>query len=915
MKRLVVCFIALLFPSSTPAQDREPARVLVKFRAGSRLLEDAHRAARSGRPGPSSAPRPLAEGSAAAAALAPARVVALAALKHDASLQPLAGGVERIFVASIEPGASVSDAVRALAALADVEYAELDAEARGNGAAAEERGWTRVGLVPNDSGFSSGSGQWSLRNTGQTVQGVAGKSGADINTVPAWDITTGSSSVTVAFLDTGIAAAAADFSGRLLEGFDYVNNKTDAADDHGHGTAVASIAAATGNNSVGIAGVNWSCKILPVKVLDRNNTGNSSNVASGLIFAADKGARVINVSLSITENVSALRDAVDDAASKGAVVVAGMGNTNSDTTSFPAGYANVIAVGATNNRDQRITSLCGATGGSNFGAHIDFVAPGDFMRALDFANPSATLLFCGTSVATPLVSGTASLLLALNPNLTATQIYDALKAGAQDQVGGAAEDTPGWDKFYGWGRIDAYKALVASGATNVLTSTLYFPRLVTTASSSTTGDNSENTGIAVANLGTTDATLLARAFDRSGAVISGADIINPRALALKVGEQIPVIDSQVFGSGLPAKKPVGWFQLESSSAKTVGFFLMFNDSLTVLDGADVSSATMTSFVLPEVEDLGFTQVHAANPSSSAANLTIELLRSDGTARVAAVARAAPGNGSLAETFTQLFPGVTPTASDYLRVTSDRAVAAFEFLGKSGEYAEGLNAQNAAQGATVLYSPQYVIGGAFRTTLSIVNLDSTAGSVTLELIGDNGAAIGPAIGRQIAARGKLYISDQSFFVAPGSGTTQGYVKITSSGPRLAGSVVFGDPARNTFSSSLPLVSTLLTSFVYSQLASNETFFTGIAILNPGDADATVTVEVFDAKGVRVVATVESIPARGRKSQLLTQYFPALIGQSRSSGYIKVTSDRAVASFALFGTNDLSVLSAVPPQVVP
>jgi hypothetical protein len=446
------------------------------------------------------------------------------------------------------------------------------------------------------------------------------------------------------------------------------------------------------------------------------------------------------------------------------------------------------------------------------------------------------------------------------------------------------------------------------------TTALYFPRLVSTNGGGAPFDNSEFTGIAVANLDSEAANLRLTAYATEGAQIAGAQVENPAQKALAAGEQLPIVDTQVFGPGLPAQNPVGWLKLESTKNRTVGFFLMFNGSLTILDGADVSSATLTSFILPEIEDSGFTQIHIANPGTAAASANFELVDSGGTVRATAN-RTISANGGVAEFASALFPGVQPGGSDYIRVTSDNGVVPFEFLGKQGQYVEGLNGQDANAGGTTLFSPQYVVGGTvWRTTLSVVNLEQSAGNVTFRFIRDDGTTIGSERQVNIPARGKIYITDQQFFFdTPPTEQIQGYVEVTSSGPRLAGNVVFGDPARTTFSSALPLVSTLQNAVVFSQLASNETYFTGAAILNPGGVPANVTIDVFDQTGAPLATSTVSIPARQRQSQLLTQYFPELGG--RGSGYFKLTSDQGIASFALFGTHTLSVLSAVPPQVVP
>jgi hypothetical protein len=145
--------------------------------------------------------------------------------------------------------------------------------------------------------------------------------------------------------------------------------------------------------------------------------------------------------------------------------------------------------------------------------------------------------------------------------------------------------------------------------------------------------------------------------------------------------------------------------------------------------------------------------------------------------------------------------------------------------------------------------------------------------------------------------------------------QGYVQIAASSIRLTGSVEFGDSQDRSFRSALPLVSTLQNSVLFGHVASNDLYFTGLALLNPNDSDASATILLYGADGVMQKFKQISIPARQRKSGLLTEFFPELIGQDRTSGYVKVTVDKGVAGFALFGTTNLSVLSAIPAQTNP
>jgi hypothetical protein len=446
--------------------------------------------------------------------------------------------------------------------------------------------------------------------------------------------------------------------------------------------------------------------------------------------------------------------------------------------------------------------------------------------------------------------------------------------------------------------------------------TLYFPRLVTTDGDGGASDSSDYTGIAVVNLGNTRASLNLTAYDALGGRIEGASIANPRSLDLEIGQQMPIVDSQVFGAGLPARAPLGWIRADSTSDKVVGFFLMFNRTLSVLDGADVSSETLRTFIFPEIEaEDGVTRLHVANPNPEPTILTLDLVSGSGTVR-ASTPRTVPARGALIETIGQTFPAIRAGTDHYVRVTATDGVVPFEALGRPGRYLEGLNGQSSTAGAAMLYSPQYAVGGGtWRSTLSIVNLEDVGGTVTLRLVGDDGGQIGEQRRVEIPPRGKIRIEDQSFFAPAGPALIQGWVEIASSAPKLAGSVVFGDPARERFSSALPLTSRLVTDAVFGQVASDETYFTGIALLNPGNAAASAVLELHDAAGASLGRAPVALGARQRRSQLLTEYFPQFATRLQSSGYIKLTSDRPLAAFALFGTKDLSVLSAVPAQVAP
>jgi thermitase len=220
-----------------------------------------------------------------------------------------------------------------------------------------------------------------------------------IETPQAWDVTTGSDSINIAILDTGIDMDHPDLAEKLISNINLTNfGNTD--DVYGHGTHVAGIAAAMTDNSMGVSGLGYTSTIMNVKVLDDNGMGAYSWIVSGIIWAADNGAEVINMSLGGSFASSALEDAVDYAWSKGVVVVAAAGNNGDTTPMYPAYYTNCIAVAATDVNDARASW-------SNYGDWVDVAAPGvSIYSTLKDGNYGYK---SGTSMASPHVAGLAAL--------------------------------------------------------------------------------------------------------------------------------------------------------------------------------------------------------------------------------------------------------------------------------------------------------------------------------------------------------------------------------------------------------------------------------------------------------------------------------------------------------------------------
>ncbi len=232
----------------------------------------------------------------------------------------------------------------------------------------------------------------------------------------AWEVSQSSSNIIIAIVDSGIELSHPDLAGKLLQGYDFVDGDAVPADSNGHGTHVAGIAAAITNNARGIAGMAPFASILPVRVLDHNGNGSMSTVASGIIYAANRGAQVINLSLGSPYDTSTLQYAVSYAWSRGSVLVAAAGNDGLPTPNYPANYPNVLAVAATDAYDFK-------TPFSNFGTWVDVAAPGASILSTYLGGNYAYL--DGTSMAAPHVSGIAALLAA--QGRSNTQVHDIIR--------------------------------------------------------------------------------------------------------------------------------------------------------------------------------------------------------------------------------------------------------------------------------------------------------------------------------------------------------------------------------------------------------------------------------------------------------------------------------------------------------
>lgn len=382
-----------------------------------------------------------------------------------------ATGFDRWFLIRLDGRAGVESAITAFKANRYIEDASPEYIA-----------YTQA--VPNDTYYNY---NWGHNNTAQLPVYQGGShSGAGVGTVGfdsraqlAWDQTQGygSSSVVIAIIDSGVDTAHPDLL--LVTGYDYGDNDSNPMDnsaDPGHGTSCAGIAAGRANNSLGIAGVAGGCSVMPLKVANSNGDMYFTAIDNAITHAADNGADVISMSLGAEGGMGEGDSATTDAAlyyayNAGVVILAATANANAAAIAYPSNHTAVISVGAASPTGQRksTTSSDGENWwGSNYGVNIqddkeavDIMAATilpatDLVGSVGYSTTDYYMWFNGTSCATPYAAGVAALLLSKSPSLSPAQVRTAITSTATDMTidGGA-----GWDRYTGYGMINAYAAL------------------------------------------------------------------------------------------------------------------------------------------------------------------------------------------------------------------------------------------------------------------------------------------------------------------------------------------------------------------------------------------------------------------------------------------------------------------------
>lgn len=318
-----------------------------------------------------------------------------------------------VHIIQLPPNVSEKAVAALLAKNPHIKFAERDMRVKADGTA-------------NDYYFSS---EWHLTKIGATT---------------AWDTSSGAG-ITVAVLDSGVDASHPDLQSQLVPGWNFYDNNPNTADVTGHGTAVAGTVAAATNNSVGVASIAYGAKVMPVRISDTTGYAYFSTTANALTWAADQGAKVANISYSGMAGSSTVQSAAQYLKNKGGETVVSAGNAGANE-----GYSassSLLAVSATDSNDV-------LTSWSSYGNYVDLSAPG--LNILSTESGGAYCSCWGTSFSSPIVAATVALMMAAHPGIAPSTIENLLFSTATDL------GSPGWDMYYGWGRVNAAAAVQAA---------------------------------------------------------------------------------------------------------------------------------------------------------------------------------------------------------------------------------------------------------------------------------------------------------------------------------------------------------------------------------------------------------------------------------------------------------------------
>lgn len=445
----------------------------------------------------------------------------------------------------------------------------------------------------------------------------------------------------------------------------------------------------------------------------------------------------------------------------------------------------------------------------------------------------------------------------------------------------------------------------------------YFPSLQ--------GDATKFTAFAVADSGNQPVELEFRGWSADGTLSSFPD--NPHVQTLTGGRQLARLASEVFGAE-PSEPQAGWVELTArfdpgpAEWPLLGSFTQVGDfRLNELDGASAVFVPARELYFTMLDPQASNTLYLANPGDQAADVRLDLFLEESTgtgtgASSATIQRTIPPHGVLFDTAASLFT-VPIGSAGYVRASTDEetGLVGIEWIRYSGPGTLlALNAQPAG-GTALSYSAQLAFGQGLDSRLNLINAGDLDRSVVVRLVRGPTQAEIPSTPIILHPGEFRRIDAAELFSAqavPGGGFLIGSLVVDADGPGVIGSIVFGDPERKRFGAALPLQGTPFRQAVFGHVANLGGFFTGLALFNPGSAEASIRIRVFGSGGELSGEAVHQVPPRGRLSETLSTLVPSV--GALSGGYIVIDSDEPVVGQEIFGTSDLRLQSAVPPTLL-
>jgi len=437
----------------------------------------------------------------------------------------------------------------------------------------------------------------------------------------------------------------------------------------------------------------------------------------------------------------------------------------------------------------------------------------------------------------------------------------------------------------------------------------YLPRL---------SGNGGAVGFAVANPGAQKVDVTLNGFNAAGQPLSVPGGENPVHIELQPGRQHAQMDIEAFGS---ASLGEGWVRFDSSALGPGAMFSYFTGDLAVLDTWEMPASPARSFLFAELGLNGFARFYFGNPGSEETEVRVTLVGRRGEIKAFnRTIRLAP-QGVANREIRELFPGVQLTASDYLEVSSDRPFLAFQIFGRESKTIAGMGGLTAEHFTESdfdpyrrrRYLPQFTVGNTLlRSVLTLINPGNEPTWAYIQLMSEEGLL--PYVGSvNIPAKTKVVIDDRELFPELVDQPLTAALRLFSDiGGIIVGQVTFQDEHREQLLTALPLSTDLNSSLILGHLASGVSFFTGIAMMNPAQEEVEVALKVYSPAGMEIASTTVTLAAEGRRSKLLTEYFPELQGQELAGGYVKVTATRPISCFGIYAPANLSCFAMIPGQ---